>query len=116
MTSELIAFPETITSAASKWSVARNMIAPRARNGRCNEWHRTEPFDRGTNSLAKAAAQLTRAGKLQTIAGGGDTLAALAAANVKDSFSYISNGGGAFMEWLEGRVLPGLSHLRTTNA
>ncbi len=75
-----------------------------------------EPFDRGTNSLAKAAAQLTWAGKLQTIAGGGDTLAALAAANVKDSFSYISNGGGAFLEWLEGRVLPGLSLLKTTNA
>jgi phosphoglycerate kinase len=75
-----------------------------------------EPFDRGTNALAKAAARLTRAGKLQTIAGGGDTVAALAAANVKDSFSYISNGGGAFLEWLEGRVLPGVTPLKTVNA
>jgi phosphoglycerate kinase len=75
-----------------------------------------EPFDRGTNALAKAAARLTRAGKLQTIAGGGDTVAALTAANAKDSFSYISNGGGAFLEWLEGRVLPGVTPLKTANA
>jgi phosphoglycerate kinase len=73
----------------------------------------TEPFDRGTSALAKAAARRTQSGTLQTIAGGGDTVAALSAAGVSNSFTYISTAGGAFLEWLEGRVLPGVDVLKT---
>lgn len=69
------------------------------------------PFDRGTVGVAKAAADLTDAGKLVSIAGGGDTVAALAAAGVVDRFSYVSTAGGAFLEWMEGRVLPGVKAL-----
>ncbi|MFX6872960.1 phosphoglycerate kinase, partial [Acinetobacter baumannii] len=59
----------------------------------------TEPFDRGTSALAKAAARWTLSGTLQTIAGGGDTVAALSAAGVSNSFTYVSTAGGAFLEW-----------------
>lgn len=74
----------------------------------------TEPFDRGTSALAKAAARRTQSGTLQTIAGGGDTVAALSAAGVSNSFTYVSTAGGAFLEWLEGRVLPGVNVLKTS--
>ncbi|MFZ5715990.1 MAG: phosphoglycerate kinase [Bradyrhizobium sp.] len=74
----------------------------------------TEPFDRGTSALAKAAARWTLSGTLQTIAGGGDTVAALSAAGVSNSFTYVSTAGGAFLEWLEGRVLPGVNVLKTS--
>ncbi len=73
----------------------------------------TEPFDRGTSALAKAAARRTQSGTLQTIAGGVDTVAALSAAGVSNSFTYVSTAGGAFLEWLEGRVLPGVNVLKT---
>ena len=69
------------------------------------------PFDKGTNAVAKEAAKLTKAGALLTVAGGGDTVAALAAAGVEDKFSYISTAGGAFLEWLEGKELPGVAAL-----
>ncbi|WP_193367017.1 phosphoglycerate kinase [Pelagibius marinus] len=69
------------------------------------------PFDAATNSVAQAAAQLTRDGKLLTVAGGGDTVAALAHAGVIDDFSYVSTAGGAFLEWLEGKTLPGVKVL-----
>jgi len=72
-----------------------------------------EPFDNATIEVAEAAAELTQAGKLVTIAGGGDTVAALNAAGVADRFSYISTAGGAFLEWLEGKALPGVDALRT---
>jgi phosphoglycerate kinase len=71
----------------------------------------TAPFDRGTTAVAKLIAQLTRAGKLLSVAGGGDTVAALAAAEVIDELSYVSTAGGAFLEWLEGRELPGVAAL-----
>jgi phosphoglycerate kinase len=71
------------------------------------------PFDAATRFVAQAAARLTRAGKLKTIAGGGDTVAALAAAGVVDDFSYVSTAGGAFLEWLEGKELPGVAALRS---
>jgi len=71
-----------------------------------------EPFDRGTNAVAKKAAELTRAGTLKTVAGGGDTVAALAHAGVEERFSYVSTAGGAFLEWLEGKDLPGVAALR----
>jgi phosphoglycerate kinase len=69
------------------------------------------PFDKATNSVAQAAAQLTKDGKLLTVAGGGDTVAALAHAGVLDDFSYVSTAGGAFLEWLEGKTLPGVKAL-----
>jgi phosphoglycerate kinase len=71
----------------------------------------TPPFDRGTIAVAKRVADLTRAGKLLSVAGGGDTVAALAAARVTDQLSYVSTAGGAFLEWLEGRQLPGVEAL-----
>jgi phosphoglycerate kinase len=71
-----------------------------------------EPFDNGTVEVAEAAAELTRAGKLVSVAGGGDTVAALNAAGVTDRFTYVSTAGGAFLEWLEGKALPGVEALR----
>ena len=64
------------------------------------------PFDRATTTCARAAARLTEAGKLLSVAGGGDTVAALQGAGVLGAFSYVSTAGGAFLEWLEGRTLP----------
>ena len=69
------------------------------------------PFDAGTVMVARVAADLTRAGALKTVAGGGDTVAALVAADVLDDFSYVSTAGGAFLEWLEGKDLPGVKAL-----
>jgi phosphoglycerate kinase len=71
----------------------------------------TPPFDRATIAIAKKVAELTRAGRLLSVAGGGDTVAALAAAGVTDGLSYVSTAGGAFLEWLEGRELPGVKAL-----
>ncbi|HEY1475089.1 MAG TPA: phosphoglycerate kinase [Pseudolabrys sp.] len=71
-----------------------------------------EPFDNGTVEVAEAAAELTAAGKLVTVAGGGDTVAALNAAGVADRLTYVSTAGGAFLEWLEGKALPGVEVLR----
>ena len=71
----------------------------------------TPPFNRGTSAVAKRVAELTRTGKLLSVAGGGDTVAALAAAGVIDELSYVSTAGGAFLEWLEGRELPGVAAL-----
>ncbi|MBT3238769.1 MAG: phosphoglycerate kinase [Rhodospirillaceae bacterium] len=70
------------------------------------------PFDKGTNAAAQAAAKLTKEGKMTSVAGGGDTVAALAHAGVSDDFSYISTAGGAFLEWMEGKQLPGVEVLR----
>jgi phosphoglycerate kinase len=69
------------------------------------------PFGTGTFALAKQAAELTKAGKLVSVAGGGDTVAALNAAGVSDDFTYVSTAGGAFLEWLEGQELPGIAAL-----
>lgn len=72
-----------------------------------------EPFDAATVSAAKHAAQRTRAGKLVSVAGGGDTVAALNHAGVADDFTYVSTAGGAFLEWMEGKPLPGVEVLKT---
>jgi phosphoglycerate kinase len=72
-----------------------------------------EPFDNGTVEVAEAAAELTAAGKLVTVAGGGDTVSALNGAGVTERFTYVSTAGGAFLEWLEGKALPGVEVLRT---
>ncbi len=71
------------------------------------------PFDAGTVAIAKAAARLTQAGLLESIAGGGDTIAALNKADSAKAFTYISTAGGAFLEWLEGKHLPGVEALRS---
>jgi phosphoglycerate kinase len=71
----------------------------------------TPPFDRGTVAIARKVAELTRTGGLMSVAGGGDTVAALAAAGVTDELTYVSTAGGAFLEWLEGRELPGVAAL-----
>ncbi len=71
----------------------------------------TPPFDRATVALAKKVAELTQAKKLLSVAGGGDTVAALAAAGVEDQLTYVSTAGGAFLEWLEGKELPGVAAL-----
>ncbi|OYU35292.1 phosphoglycerate kinase [Novosphingobium sp. PASSN1] len=71
----------------------------------------TPPFDAATVALARTAAALTREGSLVSVAGGGDTVAALSHAGVSGDFSYISTAGGAFLEWMEGRVLPGVAAL-----
>ena len=70
-----------------------------------------EPFDKGTNAAAQAAARLTKGGTLLSVAGGGDTVAALAHAGASEDFSYISTAGGAFLEWIEGKTLPGVAAL-----
>jgi phosphoglycerate kinase len=69
------------------------------------------PFDAATTAVARKVAELTRGGRLMSVAGGGDTLAALAHAGVLDQLSYVSTAGGAFLEWLEGKELPGVAVL-----
>ena len=71
----------------------------------------TRPFDRGTVAAAKLVAERTAAGKLLSVAGGGDTVAALNHAGVAEDFSYVSTAGGAFLEWMEGQELPGVAAL-----
>jgi phosphoglycerate kinase len=71
-----------------------------------------EPFDRATVAAARHAAERTKAGKLTSVAGGGDTVAALNQAGAADDFSYVSTAGGAFLEWMEGKPLPGVEVLR----
>jgi phosphoglycerate kinase len=70
------------------------------------------PFDAATTAVAKKVAELTAAGRLMSVAGGGDTLSALAHAGALDQLSYVSTAGGAFLEWLEGKELPGVAVLR----
>ena len=98
--------PETAEALAKRLEGCRTLVW----NGPLGAFE-TPPFDAGTTRVAKAAAALTRAGRLLTVAGGGDTVAALAHAGVVESFSYVSTAGGAFLEWLEGKELPGVAAL-----
>jgi len=68
----------------------------------------TYPFDKGTNKVASHVSSLTKQKKILSVAGGGDTVSALNNAKVLNDFSYVSTAGGAFLEWLEGKVLPGI--------
>lgn len=70
------------------------------------------PFDRGTTGVAQEAGRLAKSGALLAVAGGGDTVSALNHAGVADDFTYVSTAGGAFLEWLEGKPLPGVDALR----
>jgi phosphoglycerate kinase len=69
------------------------------------------PFDKGTVAAAKHAAELAKSGKLVAVAGGGDTVAALNHAGCADDFTFVSTAGGAFLEWMEGKQLPGVAAL-----
>src|SRR5690606_10078946 len=71
-----------------------------------------QPFDKGTVALAQYVAKRTHEGKLVSVAGGGDTVSALAHAGVKEKFTYVSTAGGAFLEWMEGKPLPGVEALK----
>ena len=71
----------------------------------------TPPFDKATVALAQTAAALTKSGSLVSVAGGGDTVAALNHAGVADDFTFVSTAGGAFLEWMEGKELPGVKAL-----
>ena len=75
-----------------------------------------KPFDAATNAVARAVARLTQDQQVMSVAGGGDTMAALANAGVNDHFSYVSTAGGAFLEWLEGKTLPGVDALQQRQA
>jgi phosphoglycerate kinase len=75
----------------------------------------TPPFDRATVALAQTAAALTQSGSLVSVAGGGDTVAALNHAGVASDFTFVSTAGGAFLEWMEGKELPGVAALMTSN-
>jgi phosphoglycerate kinase len=74
----------------------------------------TRPYDVSTLMIAREIAQLTQAGTLVSVAGGGDTIAALSLAGLAEQFSYVSTAGGAFLEWLEGKTLPGVAALQKT--
>jgi phosphoglycerate kinase len=70
------------------------------------------PFDKATVDAAHHAAELCKAGKIVAVAGGGDTVAALHHANVAGEFTFVSTAGGAFLEWMEGKALPGVEALK----
>ena len=72
------------------------------------------PFDIGTNAIAQVVAERTEAGDMVSVAGGGDTMAALVNARTSDQFTFVSTAGGAFLEWLEGKTLPGIEALQIT--
>jgi len=102
----LDAGPETVADLAQRFARARTLVW----NGPLGAFE-TPPFDAATVSAARAAADLSDAGRLLSVAGGGDTVAALNAAGVAERFGYVSTAGGAFLEWLEGKTLPGVAAL-----
>ena len=106
----LDAGPETAAAVTQVFEQARTLVW----NGPLGAFE-LKPFDSATNQAARAAADLTKAGRLLTVAGGGDTVAALNNAGVAGDFSYISTAGGAFLEWLEGKALPGVVVLQRGN-
>jgi phosphoglycerate kinase len=109
-----VAADEMILDAGPKSVAAVNAALAEARtlvwNGPMGAFE-IAPFDAGTVAVAKEAATLTKAGKLLSVAGGGDTVAALNHAGAAGGFTYVSTAGGAFLEWMEGKVLPGVKAL-----
>lgn len=102
----LDAGPETVAQIAEVFAASRTVIW----NGPLGAFE-IAPFDGATNAAARTAADLTQAGSLLSVAGGGDTVAALNQAGVAEAFTYISTAGGAFLEWMEGKTLPGVAAL-----
>jgi len=102
----LDAGPQTVAMIAKRFEVAKTVVW----NGPLGAFE-IEPFDRATVAAANKAADLTVAGKLLSVAGGGDTVAALNQAGAAERFSYVSTAGGAFLEWMEGKTLPGVAAL-----
>jgi len=103
----LDAGPETVAKIEEVFAACKTLIW----NGPLGAFE-IPPFDAATNAASKKAAELTKAGSLITVAGGGDTVAALNTSGAADAFSYISTAGGAFLEWMEGKVLPGVAVLK----
>ena len=101
--------PQSIGQAKSVIDTARTLIW----NGPMGAFE-TRPFDRATRELIRHAAARSFAGEMTSIAGGGDTIAALNSAGVAGMFSYVSTAGGAFLEWVEGKTLPGIHALMAT--
>ena len=97
----------SVKTVAAKLAMAKTLVW----NGPFGAFE-LEPFDAGTNAVAQEAARLTKAGHLLSVAGGGDTVSALNHAGAADDFTYVSTAGGAFLEWLEGKPLPGVDALR----
>ena len=104
----LDAGPETVARLARAMDASATLIW----NGPLGVFE-MPPFDKGTVAAAKHAASLAKAGKLIAVAGGGDTVAALNHAGVSADFTFISTAGGAFLEWMEGKILPGVAALET---
>lgn len=102
----LDAGPETVKSVVATIKASKTLVW----NGPLGAFEIT-PFDAATVAAAKGAAEATKAGTLLSVAGGGDTVAALNHAGVSDDFTYVSTAGGAFLEWLEGKTLPGVAAL-----
>lgn len=102
----LDAGPDTVARIAEVFDAAKTLIW----NGPLGAFE-IEPFDAATNAAAKKAAELSAAGHLVSVAGGGDTVAALNKADAAKDFTYISTAGGAFLEWMEGKELPGVAAL-----
>jgi phosphoglycerate kinase len=98
--------PATVATLAARLRDIRTLVW----NGPLGAFE-TPPFDAGTVALAREVASATRAGRLRSVAGGGDTVAALRQAGVLESISYVSTAGGAFLEWMEGKTLPGVAAL-----
>jgi phosphoglycerate kinase len=98
--------PESVRRFGAEIAAARTVVW----NGPIGAFE-VAPFDAGTTALGQAVAAATAAGRLISVAGGGDTVAALAHAGVLDKLSYVSTAGGAFLEWLEGKTLPGVAAL-----
>ncbi len=104
----LDAGPDTVTYISEVFAGAKTLVW----NGPLGAFE-IEPFNRATNAAAGVAGALTASGHLTSVAGGGDTVAALNQAGVADDFTYISTAGGAFLEWMEGKELPGVAALST---
>jgi phosphoglycerate kinase len=104
----LDAGPVAIAAIAAAFAEAKTLVW----NGPLGAFE-IPPFNAATDAAARQAASLTRAGKLLSVAGGGDTVAALNASGSTEAFTYVSTAGGAFLEWLEGKTLPGVAALDT---
>lgn len=102
----LDAGPATVDALTSVFEACKTLIW----NGPLGAFE-IAPFDAGTTAVAKVAARLTKAGRLVSVAGGGDTVSALNQAGVAADFTFISTAGGAFLEWMEGKTLPGVAAL-----